>query len=87
MRKNDADWAEANTLAQRVLEQQPEDPGGDRAGDEQPAELRIRVVRGDAPVAQAPAHAPRRSASSPRQKKRNRTIAVARWVATRKVMK
>ena len=32
-------------LAQLVLEQQPEHAGGDRADDEQPAELRVGVVR------------------------------------------
>ena len=84
MRKNEADWAEANTL-RSACSKEPEDPGGDRAGDEQPPELRIRVVLGDAP-AQASAHAAKIRIQS-FQKKRNRTIAVARWVATRKVMK
>ena len=57
-RKNDADCAEAKTLAQSVLEKQAEDAGGDRADDEQPAELRVRVVRSDPAVAKAPADPP-----------------------------
>ena len=54
MRKNAADGAEANTLPERVLEQKAENPRGDRADDEQPAELRVGVVRADPAVAQAP---------------------------------
>ncbi len=43
--------------AQLVLEQQAEDAGGDRADDEQPAELRVGVIRIDAAV-------PKRAADS-----------------------
>ena len=69
-----------------MLEQQPEDPGRDRADDEQPPELRVRVVLADAAVAQAAAE-PAKIRIQSRQKKRKSTIAVARWVATRKLMK
>ena len=47
--------------SQLVLEQQAENPRGDRPDDEQPAELRVGVVLGDAAVAQAapePLHDP-----------------------------
>src|SRR5919197_1308932 len=39
--------------AQRMLEQQAEQPGGDRADDEQPREPRVGVAGRDLPVAQA----------------------------------
>ena len=42
-------------MAQRVLEQEAEDPRRDHPDDEQPAELRIRVVVGDPAVAERPA--------------------------------
>ena len=51
-------------LAQRVLEQQAEQPGGDRADDEQPAELGVGVVGRDLAVAQRAPEAARRSAPS-----------------------
>jgi hypothetical protein len=44
-------------VPQRVLEEEPEDPGRNRADDEEPAELRVGVVLGDPAVAERPAEA------------------------------
>src|SRR5439155_6226635 len=44
-------------MPELVLEQKAEDPGGDRPDDEQPAELRVDVVRSDLALAEAAAEA------------------------------
>ena len=73
-------------MAQRVLEQQADDPGRDRAHHEQPAEAGVGV---SAPISRA-----RRERPMPRtirtqslQKKPSNTSAVARCVATRNARK
>jgi len=70
------------SLAQRVLEQEADDPGRDRADDERPAELRIHVAGGDAAVAER-APDPFEIRTQSRQKKPSNTSAVARCVRTR----
>ena len=72
-------------MAERVLEQEPEQARGDRSDDEEPAEARIAVVADLAVPRERPR--PLRMRIQSDQKKQNRTIAVARCVATRKVMK
>ena len=52
IRKKAADSAEAKTGAQPGLEEQPEQARGDRPDDEQPAELGVGVVGGDAAIAE-----------------------------------
>ena len=86
MRKNDADWAEANTLRSACSSSSPRIPAGivpatsshpsfaSVSSSAMPRSRRLRPM-------------PAKIRIQSFQKKRNRTIAVARWVATRKVMK
>ena len=69
-----------------MLQEQAEDPGGDRGDNEKPAELRIEVFGGDAAIAEAATDS-RTIRIQSRQKNPSSTSAVARCVATRNVTK
>ena len=72
--------------AQRALEREPEDAGGNRADDEQPAEPRVGVV-GAISRSRSERPSPLKMRTQSFQKNPSSTSAVARWTATRNVMK